>query len=64
MTRTDALIDAITAELRARSGEIDRDAGLRTVCVVVKMSDRTGRPSLVMYRPESHRSLTNSEVRA
>jgi hypothetical protein len=64
VTRTDALIEAITVELRARSAEIDGDAGLRSVGVMVKLSERTGKPSLVMYRPESHRALTTSECRA
>lgn len=56
MTRTDALIAALSEELRARSREIDADGGLRSVSLTVKLSDR-GEPVMVLYRPESHRML-------
>lgn len=57
MTRTEALIVAILAELEARRAEVDADDGLSTVGVIVRMDQRTGLPGLVIWRPESQRQL-------
>jgi hypothetical protein len=59
MTRTEALIAALADELRGRSKEIDADDGLRSVSVTVKLSERTGKPAMILYRPESHRALND-----
>jgi hypothetical protein len=63
MTRTDALLLAITAELEARRTQIDGDDGLCTVGLIVKLDEKTGAPRQIIWRPESQRRVGRQVVR-
>jgi hypothetical protein len=56
VSRTDTLLEVIRAELEAHRSEIDRDDGLSTVGLIIKM-DARGLPGLVIWRPESQRKV-------
>lgn len=55
MTRTEALIAAIVAELEARRAEVDADDSLSSVTLIVRMDHKTRTPGMVVWRPESQR---------
>lgn len=55
MTRTEALIAVLLAELEARRAEVDADDSLSAVTMIVRMDHKTRTPSLVVWRPESQR---------
>ena len=52
MTRTDAILQAIAAELEKRRPELDGADGLRLVSVSVRLNRRTGKPHTVLSRTE------------
>ena len=52
MSRTGAILAAITAELERRQAMIDAGAGLTSITLVVRMDARAGRPRGVIVRPE------------
>jgi hypothetical protein len=63
MTRTNILIDVVTAELRARQAEIDAGAQFDSVELAIKMDPNTGLPCRVSYRTEAFRNLKAVSVK-
>lgn len=62
MTRTEALIAAIVAELEARRAEVDADDSLSAVTMIVRMDHKTRTPSMVVWRPESQRVVRSERT--
>ena len=52
MSRTEAILAAVAAELRHRRRAIDGGNGLMSLTINVKMDSRAGRPREVWVRPE------------
>ena len=52
MSRTEAILAAVTAELRRRQRTIDTESGLLNVVLTVKMDSKAGRPREVWTRLE------------
>ena len=52
MSRTEAILAAVAAELRRRQCTIDGESGLMSLTINVKMDTRAGRPREVWVRPE------------
>lgn len=61
MTRTEALIAAILAELEARRAEVDGDEALSSITLIVRMDHKTRAPGMVVWRPESQRAIRANE---
>lgn len=57
MTRTDALLVAITSELEARRVQIDGAGDLRRAEVIIVFDERTGEPLDVLFRTEQRRRI-------
>lgn len=57
MTRTDALIAAITVELDRNRLALDNDVALESVTLTVRLDARRGIPKRVVFAHESAREL-------
>ena len=57
MTRADAIMAAVRGELDKRRKEIDADGDMRALTLVIRMSEKSGLPFRVLYRPESESDL-------
>jgi hypothetical protein len=57
VTRTDALLAAITAEVEARRAQIDGVEDLRRAELIFVFDDRSGDPLDVLFRTESWRRI-------
>ncbi len=62
LTRTEQVQAAVSAELARRRAEIDADGRLRRLELIVKFSERTGAPYLVLYRIESHSGVNGIDA--
>ncbi len=56
-TRTDHILEAVAKELEARRPEIEQDNSLRSVSIIVMLSERTGKPCRIFYRSEGQRDI-------
>ena len=64
MTRTDAIIAAVTARLEENRSALDAAPDLRLVSVVVRLAHKTGQPCGVILRTEAEGDLTKPKAAA
>lgn len=57
MTRSEAILAAVQAEVVARGVELNADDTLHSVNIIITLSARTGLPCRVLFRTESQRDL-------
>lgn len=60
---SEALKAVLCAAIDSRAAQIDGDDELCTIGFIVKLDEKTRRPRLVLYRPESQWQVGRQEIR-